>query len=171
MRIIILTIIISLPSVVLAQMNGFDSLKYDKVMAYEFQGEGGRIITYCLKKDSSRITKSIELSNKQIKNFETLLTSNSSYGNTTAACFDPHLAIVYYQNYQIVGSIDICLGCNSLSSSIDIPATRNVMIKVSDDYSYPAAGFSKGARKSIDAFCRELGFTKFLDPLYSIYDQ
>ena len=152
-------------------MNPFDSLQYDSAVAYEFHGEGGRTIEYCLKKERSRISQSVELSNKQVRGLEKLFTSNASYGNTVAACFDPHFAIAYFKDDVIVSSIDICLDCNFLTSTQEIPATKFKMIKVSDDYSYPAKGFSKAARKSIYNICEGLGFTRYLKPLTSVFDQ
>ena len=170
MKLFILTLL-TIPGLIQGQSNPFDSLEYDKVIAYEFQGEGGRLIEYCLKNDSGRISNFLELSSSQVDSLEILLTSNSSYGNTTASCFDPHFAIVYYKDNRIVGSIDICLSCNYLSSSHFIPATKFKMISVSDEYSYPANGFSKEARKSIYETCKKLGFKKYLMPLTSIFDQ
>lgn len=94
MKLFILTLL-TIPGLKQGQSNPFDSLEYDKVIAYEFQGEGGRLIEYCLKNDSRRISNFLELSSSQVDSLEILLTSNSSYGNTTASCFDPHFAIVY----------------------------------------------------------------------------
>lgn len=144
---------------------------YHSIIAYEFQGDGERLINYCLEHEPQKISKSIELSKDQLNSLLTVLTSTSSYGNTTASCFDPHLAIVYYNNENIVASIDICLDCNYLSSSVEIPATSNKMIKVDQDYSYPARGFSKEARKAIHQFCSDIEFTKYLKPLKSIFDK
>ena len=160
-----------LPALLAAQSNPFDTLKYDKIVAYEFQGLGGRLIKHCLKNEPDRISKSIVISKKKMKAFEGILIDNSSYGNTVAACFDPHLAIVYYDGGDIAGTIDICLDCNYLEASVEIPATSHKVIKVSEDYSYAAHGFSKKARKAIDDFCRSLGFERYLKPLNSIYDQ
>lgn len=153
------------------ERNPFDSITFDKVIAYEFQGVGGKPIEHCLLHEQHKISKSIELSEYQLNNFLVVLCSNSSYGNTTAACFDPHFGMVYYKNEKIVASINICLDCNYLTSSIEIPATKNQMIKVDEAYSYPARGFSKSARESIHRFCTDIGFTKYLKPLKSIFDE
>ena len=166
-----LALFLLVPMLINAQSNPFKSLKYDKVVAYEFRGDGGRVIEHCLKNDKKRISKHVELTTKQIQDLESILTSNSSYGSTKALCFDPHFGVVYYNKNQIIGSIDICLDCNYLAASEAMPATRIKMISVSDNYSYPADGFSKEARRSIDEFCKKLGFTKYLKPLSSIFDQ
>lgn len=170
MRYIIL-ILLLLPLNLVGQSIPFYSLDYDKVMAYEYQGEGGLQIEACLKNDKEKISKTIELTNSQVEELETILTSDKSYGTTTASCFDPHFAIVYYSNNKIIASVSICLDCNYLMSSLDIPATTKKHIKVNDDYSYPAKGFSPIARKGIHGFCKQIGFKKYLEPLGSIYDE
>ena len=151
--------------------NPFDTIDYDKVIAYEFNGSGARMIKYCLKRDLKRISDSVAVSRKKIRKLEKVLSANKSYGGTTATCFDPHLALVYYKNQQIVATVDICLDCNSLLPSFEIPATKHKMIKIDDDYSYSAHGFSKSARKSIHQFCTKIGFTRYLRPLESMFDE
>lgn len=163
-------ILATMPFLGNAQSNPFNSLKYDSVVAYEFQGMGGVLIEDCLKGDKAKISKSQQLSATKVTEIEKLLTSVASYGNTTASCFDPHFGIVYYSGSKVVAAINVCLQCNYLSSTEVIPATSHKMIKATEDYSYPGEGFSTQARKSIHTICTELGFTKYLKPLTSIYD-
>ncbi|WP_299277949.1 hypothetical protein [uncultured Psychroserpens sp.] len=158
------------PILLFSQSNPFAKLKYDKVVAYEFQGEGDVLIIECLKNQNEKINKNKALSKKETQSIEHILTSEKAYGKGKAFCFDPHFAIVYYLKDEIVCSIDICLDCNSLVSSIKIPATKLKYIKIGDDYSYPADGFSKISRKHIYEFCKALNFVKYLKPLESIYD-
>ncbi len=154
-----------------SQSNPFDELKFDKVIAYEYQGERALLIERCLDKEKEKIHKEITLTQKQINKLERILTSEKSYGNTTMSCFDPHFAVVYYQKEKIVATVSICLDCNYLVSSEKIPATELKMIKISDDYSYPANGFSKLTRKEIYYYIKSLGFTKYLKPLTSYLDE
>lgn len=168
-RIIILLISIT-PILTFGQSNPFNKLNYDKVIAYEYQGEGGLLIEICLKEEKDKINKTKTLTNKQTEKLETILTSEKGYGNTTMACFDPHFAVIYYLNEKIVGTISICLDCNYLISSEKIPATELKMIEISDDYSYPAKGFSKNTRKEIYEYIKGIGFTKYLKPLTSYLD-
>jgi hypothetical protein len=160
-----------IPMLTIGQTNPFEKLKYDKVVAYEYQGEGGLIIERCLDKEKQKIHKAINLIKKQTAKLEAILTSKKAYGNTTMACFDPHFAVVYYLNGKKVGTISICLDCNYLIASEKIPATELKMIKVSDDYSYPAKGFSKNTRKELHKYIKDLGFTKYLRPLNSYLDE
>jgi len=152
-------------------LTSFDDISYDEVIAYEFQGDGGLGIEKCLKEQKDKVSRQKELKKDQIKYLEELIISNESYGNATAFCFDPHLGIIYYKDGNVVFSIDICLSCNSLEVSNEIAAIKYKMIYVSEDYSYPAKGFSKEMRKSIHEFCSEIEFTKYLKPLQSIYDK
>ena len=172
MKYIISILILVLSTLVSGQgLNPFDSIDYDKVIAYEFQGEGARMITYCLENEPRRISKTLELTESQLDPLLRILTSDSSYGNITAACFDPHLAIVYYRNEDILATIDICLDCNYLSSSIEIPATKSKSIKVDEEFSYPARGFSKATRNAIRKFCTDIGFTKYLKSFNPMFDE
>jgi hypothetical protein len=160
-----------IPFVLTSQSNPFNSLEHNRVVAYEYQGEGGLQIEACLKNEKEKISNTIELTEAQVEELEVILTSDTSYGTTTASCFDPHFAIVYYSGNKILASVSICLDCNYLMSSLDIPATTKESIKVNDDYSYPAKGFSPTARKGIHGFCKQIGFETYLEPLGSIYDE
>lgn len=171
MKKIIILIILILPILTKAQSNPFEKLEYNKVVAYEYQGEGGLLIQRCLKNKKEKINKSLVLTETQTTKLEKILTSENGYGNTIMSCFDPHLGIVYYHNEDIVATINICLDCNYLISSENIPATELKMIKVSDDYSYPAKGFSKSTRKEIYNYIKSLGFENYLKPLTSYLDQ
>ena len=171
MKNLILLYILIIPILVFGQSNPFEKLDYDKVIAYEYQGEGGLLIEKCLKKEKGKLHKKIALTEKQTEKLETILTSEKSYGNTTMSCFDPHFGVVYYLKEKIVGTISVCLECNYLISSEKIPATTLKMIKVSDDYSYPAKGFSKTARKEIYYYIKDIEFTKYLKPLTSYLDE
>jgi len=171
MKKIIIFLFIAIPILTFGQSNPFKKLKYDKVVAYEYQGEGRLLIENCLKNEIEKINKTITLTKEQTDRLENILTSEKGYGNSTMSCFDPHFAIIYYLNEKIVGTINICLDCNYLISSEKIPATELKMIKISDDYSYPAKGFSKNTRKEIYDYIKGIGFTKYLKPLTSYLDE
>ncbi len=167
----ILLLILLIPILVIGQSNPFKKLKYNKVVAYEYQGEGGLLIEKCLNEEKEKINKTLNLTEKQTEELEKILTSEKAYGNTTMFCFDPHFAVIYFMNDKIVATINICLDCNYLISSEKIAATELKMITVPNDYSYPAKGFSKNTRKEINEFIKGLGFTKHLKPLTSYLDE
>jgi hypothetical protein len=137
-----------------------DTVKYDKVIAYEFEGDGGKNIV----SGSKLITKSkilLEkvLTNEEVTTLVSILNNTETYGGITAACFDPHFGIVYYKNEKIIDHVSICLGCNFLNSSFEIPAIK---FHLTDrcDYCYND-GFSKNGRKLLSQFIKDLGFNRW----------
>ncbi|BDD05181.1 hypothetical protein [Aureibacter tunicatorum] len=160
----------------LAQNNPFENLEYTKVVAYEYKGgpdnlrQIEKILTSNKEKEGWRIDNSVVLSKKQIKKFEKLFTSESSYGSSTAACFDPHLAFVYFNEEKIVCVIDICLGCNYLQSSIKIPLIEDKIREGYEESKQAPIGFSKQARQEIIQFCKKMNFVKYIPKEKSKYD-
>mgnify|MGYP003667858401 CR=1 FL=1 len=153
-----------------SQNNPFSIIDSDSIVVYEYDGLSGLKIEDALESQPNKIINSAKVELNVIKGFERAITDSNAYGNTTAACFDPHLGIVYWKKDSIMASISICLDCNYLESSKDILSEGNNQIVISEDYSYPAKGFSKETRKFINDFCLQLGFTKYLEPLESIFD-
>lgn len=136
----------------------FDTLSYDKVVAYDYDGQGGRSIVM----DNQlmyrkKIFMEKELNENQIKKLHRIVNNKKTYGGTKAGCFDPHLGIVYYNQKKIVGHISICLSCNFLSSSMKIPAIQSHKVKGS--YDFYREGFSKNGRIKISELCKELEFS------------
>jgi len=164
-------IIIAFNLNVLSQENPFAKLKYDKVIAYEFNGTAGWTIDIVLERDRSRFEQQRILTETQTLEFEKIISKSGAYGQATAACFDPHFAIVYYNKNEVVAQVDICLMCNYLTSSIKIPSQWEVLYDKGTEFERPARGFSKSTRKKLDSFIKELGFTKYLKPLESIFDE
>ncbi|MBE9597981.1 hypothetical protein [Pedobacter sp. MC2016-24] len=133
----------------------FRRLRYNKIIAYEYEGTiGERVIGIAEKsKLATTIKQQKALNQDEANKLTFLLGANSTYGNTYAMCFNPHLGVVFFYNNKIVYHASICLNCNRLRSSITIPATRAKYIGIGDDYKYPAEGFSKsGSQKLVDLF-------------------
>ena len=139
--------------------NPFDTLSYDKVIAYDYNGspEMQIVMKEQVLAKKERIFKQIELTKKQISAFHKTLGNTKSYGGGTAACFDPHFGVVYFKQNKIVGHISVCLACNYFQSSPKIPAQNSHKTDVCDEcYAY---GFSKYGRKNISALVKELQFS------------
>ena len=145
----------------------FDSLIFDRVVAYDFN-EQRRPNRTALELDNQRYAADISqqraLNSDQVEQLLNLLTIPHSYGGITAACFDPRMAIVFYQGTAAKLVIDICLDCNFLRSSIEIPASVANTRPLDDGTSYPLRGFSSAARKEVitlaaalDLFYGQLG--------------
>ncbi len=138
----------------------FDTLKFDKIIAYDFKGseEPNPSIITKENKFTNVILKQQFLNKEQSQFLIESLTNNSTYGGTFAACFNPHLGFVFYNNDKIVFKVDVCLSCNYLISSSDIPAMTSKMIDKGTENEYPAFGFSYSGKKKIRKLCKELNF-------------
>lgn len=140
-------------------INPFDTLKYDKVIAYDYNGspEMQIVINGKVMPLKERMFKQAELTKEQISKLNKTLGDKKSYGGGTAACFDPHFGVVYFKENKIVGHISICMGCNFLESTPDIPAENSHKTDLCDECY--ARGFSKFGRKNISALVKELKFS------------
>jgi hypothetical protein len=124
--------------------NAFLPLKYDKAVAYNYNGEGDIEIIDENGKLAKGIKKSIELDSSQVIVITNVLSDKSTYGGDVASCFDPHLGLVFYKGEKVAGYVSVCLECNYLISSIEIPAAKS--------------GFSKLGGDRIVSFQKEIGF-------------
>jgi hypothetical protein len=146
-------------------LNPFDKLEYDKAIAYDYNGEANHLIVTdegeLIKIDGrhGEIFAQKVLSKKQVVTLHRITGDTSSYGGIGAACFDPHLGIVYYFKEKIVGHISICLACNYLESSMEIPASNFKIYYLADDSTeLTAYGFNKAGSMKLSNFCQSLGF-------------
>lgn len=140
-------------------LNPFDTLLYDKVVAYDYNGSPQKQIVMDgrLFSQPGRNLREKELSKEQVAKLNKSLGDPGSYGGSTAACFDPHFGVVFYRQSKIVGHISVCLSCNYLQSSPFIPATESHKTDLCETcYAY---GFSKKGRKKISAIVKELQFS------------
>lgn len=138
----------------------FDTLKFDKIIAYDFEGSEEPNPSVLNKNNNftNVILKQQFLNKEQSQFLIESLSNNSTYGGTFAACFNPHLGFVFYNNDKIVFKVDVCLSCNYLISSSDIPAMTSKMIDKGTENEYPAFGFSNSGKKKIKKLCKELNF-------------
>lgn len=138
----------------------FDKLVFNKVIAYDYDGseEPYPSIFDRDKQFIPIVEKQRALSELQTRQVIDLLTSTNTYGGTTAACFQPHLSIVFYNNENPVFVTDICLGCNYLNASVEIPAMHFKKIGKGTGNEYSAIGFSKKGKSGIRLLCKQLDF-------------
>lgn len=143
----------------LQNFNPFDSLVYDNVVAYDFDGKDGREIVMDGKlvkdaKNPKTVTK------EQVGLLIQTITDTAAYGYGSPGYFEQTIGIVFYNNKEIAAHISISFDANSLKSSIYLPATQYYFdIVAGDDYytRYPIQGFSPGARKQLRKLFGELG--------------
>ncbi|MFP9113548.1 hypothetical protein ACLI1A_06380 [Flavobacterium sp. RHBU_3] len=130
----------------------FDKLIFDKVIAYDYEGSGEPYPSIIEEGDFNPVVlKQKILNTEQVNKLIKSLTTPSSYGGTSASCFDPHLAFLFYKDNKIVYTIDICLDCNRMSTTTEIPAIESFKRE------YPF-GFSLEGKRDICALCREFNF-------------
>lgn len=136
----------------------FDTLDYDKLIAYDFEGNEepyGSIVDK-KKKFVPVVLRQQYLKQKQTDQILALLSRKSTYGESSAFCFEPHFALLFFKDSKIVNKIDVCLGCNYLIADMKIPAENTHKAK-NGDY-YILQGFSISGRKGIIDLCKELNF-------------
>ncbi len=152
----------SSPTIKSNQSNGipFSTLDYDKIIAYDFKGdeemydapinEQGNFIPI--------IEKQQFLSQEQADKILKALAKKSSYGEASAACFNPHLGLVFFKDNKKVNQISICLDCNGSTSEIDIPARCHRVFNKGTDDEYSFTGFTPKGKASVAELCREINF-------------
>lgn len=137
----------------------FKNIPFNKVIAYDFDGKQEKyttIIDNKTKRFNPIVLRQKELNKEQIENVVSFLTDSKTYGEGTAACFIPHLAIVFYQDNKMVFEVDICLDCNYLQSTSEIPAAHTKKMKLEDGSEIDLIGFSKKGKLKIINICKEL---------------
>ena len=138
----------------------FNKLRYDKVIAYDYDGANGEHIFEIVESGKlvSRIKKQVQLSQIQVDDLTNLLGAPSTYGRGYAFCYEPHFGIVFYLDNKITAHISIAIGCNRLRSSIPILATSKNFIRIGKGYKYPAEGFSEMGSQKLVSLCKDLKF-------------
>jgi hypothetical protein len=146
-----------------AQGNPFLALKYDSVVIYDLEFERWRDEMSVIDKNGKLnfpVNKRAKLDNKSVQALSKKLGSKSSYGNSEAACFEPHLGIVYYSAGKPVAQATICISCNRLESSLPIPAQMQGKQTAEDGtIYYNLMGMSKEFRKYLDKLLEKHKFS------------
>ncbi len=128
----------------------YGSFSYDSVVAFDVELEMER---YTIVNDSAivmqRCKKRSKLNEAQVTELHTALNGKSTYGAAWAACFEPHLAFIYFKRGKVVAEIMVCFDCNYLRSSPDI--------KAASDANFP--GFSALGKKRLGGLCNQFNFS------------
>jgi hypothetical protein len=168
MRIVSLTLLAILPLLSSAQTkNPFLSLKFDKVVMYDYQPSGedpalvdksGQLVTI------AKIKKHAQFDTATIRQLNKKLGDKRSYGQETAMCFDPHLGIVYYLKGKIVRHVLVCMDCNTLRADIDIAAQKQNKQGQGNKAYYLGNGMSKSFRQFINGLLTKFNFSNQIKP-------
>jgi len=142
--------------------NPFNKIDYDRVIAYDYGREGEDSYLQIVDKKGNldaTVIQQKDLTQQQVDDITNYLGKKETYGETPAWCFKPHMGIVFYNGQKIIAHISICLECNLLKSSIEIPATSFAKMNEGAKNEYPLEGFSKEGRTKLNALCKELQFS------------
>lgn len=143
------------------QQKPFATLKFDKVILYDFSG-GKSVGTSIIDEKgnlSRTIIKKVVLDEETTKILSKKLESKESYGGGTASCFEPHLGIVYYLKSKPIAHVSICLDCNRLSSSKNIPNQNQGKTGNDKDAYYLLDGMSNQFRKYLNGLLKKYNFS------------
>lgn len=125
--------------------------------------EGGKDSDLYIVDENGHLAKSIrrqvEVGSESIHKLNSKLEDKRAYGGTTASCFNPHVGFVYYLKGKSVAHISICLDCNRLRSSIEIPAQKQGKIGKGSEAYYIADGLSKSFRRFINGLLSAAQFS------------
>lgn len=141
----------------------FNTMDYDNVILYDFEGsyvESRGEDNGIIRKDGSlhpAVLKRVALTQQQVDYLTEFLTDKDTYGSDGAACFEPRMGLVFYKGKKVVMYISICLSCNVMDASIDIPARKLKTVKEGGD-EIPLNNFSEEATQKMEQICSVLGF-------------
>ncbi len=141
----------------------FDSLQFDKAMAYDYNGAKGEQALYIV--EEGRLAPTIvaqqPLDGHDVEALVGLLYNKRAYGDAPAFCFEPHLGIVFYQSDSIVAHLSICISCKRLTGSPAVPAHLFPQVRLPDGTSYPADGLNDRTLQQLRKWLRQWQFRSF----------
>ena len=161
----------------------FPGLKYDKVVAYNFNydpvqkvkqdlWEQGVLNINNFNYKTSGTFSFRDVDAGTVKKLEKILSDTATFGAQYADCFDPRFGFTFLRNDSVVFYIYICFECDQLISSVMLPAeTKRYYDIHTFEYDYDKQedkkdkpvvyrrymkGFSKKGRQELLGICRKL---------------
>lgn len=133
----------------------FPNCSYSKVLLYELNGNGNHHGAASVFRQRTGRRK--ELKPAEIKSFLNLLNAKSSYGNTTAACHEPRIGLVFYTKEEApCAYLSLCLACNNVYTMPKITLglqsgmesgfslkSRKKLHKILEDWGLPDENYSE----------------------------
>lgn len=106
----------------------YPEVEFDRVLAYKMVNTNETIIDEFGQLSRHTVGDPIQLTDKQVLEFISLLTNSNNYGGGASRCFEPHIGYVFYKDdgFEAVGHITICLQCSNLVAVPDIPQHINL---------------------------------------------
>lgn len=146
--------------------NPFSSLRFDKVMICDFENDGEHSFPLVDEKGqlSNFVKKSVPLDQSTRSKLVSRLGNKKSYGQVHADCDEPHFGVIFYKGKKEAAEVQICLGCNVLSSTLRIPAQEQGRAGRGKNIYYNREGMSKQFRQFINELVRRYGFSHQIEP-------
>ena len=141
------------------ELNPFNSLKFDKVVMYDYEGGKGFPIIVENGKLSYTVKKQVVLNPQTVQLLNRKIGLKSSYRGFGDACFDPHLAFVYYLKSKVVAYIEVCFDCNRLGSNPEIPVQMEPMVGSDGKVFYTEHGMSNLLKEFFNTILKRYNFS------------
>lgn len=130
------------------EVREFPNCSYTKVILYKLNGNGNHSGANSVFRQRTHESK--ELSPNDLKDFLKLMNTKSSYGNSTAACHEPRIGLVFYNKDETpCAYLSLCLDCNNVYSSPELNFAEKII---------PQHGFSIESRKKLHDIFEKWGF-------------
>ncbi len=137
----------------------FPDFSFDEVIAYDYESEEVSFESEIIENNKlAPFKRKIVLSSKQTQTLISDLNSASTYGDSRADCFNPHLGIVFYSKKRVVAYISICFECNYFLAKVKIPAEENNN-ETTQKVIHLNKAFSELGVEKLSALCHELDFS------------
>ena len=147
------------------ELRPFSALQSDSVVLYDYNkytrpGASIVIEEEGKKKQLGKFEKKVTLSAKKMQQLTSKVEDPGSYGSNVAACFDPHLGIVYYKKGEIQAYINVCMDCNRLEPSLKlIVQDQGKQTTEEGEVFYTLYGMSKKFKKYLDGLLKQYDFS------------
>ena len=105
------------------------------------------------------VTKKIQLGKQTISTLNFNLGNKKSFGAAEASCFDPHLGFVYYYKDSIIAYLTICMDCNRLYPSIELPTQKQGKVGKGKEAYYTGQGMSMSFRHFLNTLLKKYKFS------------
>jgi hypothetical protein len=167
MRLLYIALLLAVKINSIAQApNPFLSLRYDKVLICDFENDGEH--DYPLVDEKGKLTnvvkKSIILDKRTISDLVSKLGDRKSYGQPHAMCNEPHFGIIFFNQKKETVEVQICLGCNVLTSTLAIPAQHQGKAGTGRNTYYTLDGMSRQFRHSINELIKKYSLSHPIEP-------
>lgn len=127
----------------------FPSCDYSQVICYKLNGNGNH--SYAESALRQQTSEFKQLSEDQVKAFLLLINDVNSYGNSVAACHNPEIGLVFYDEHkQPCSYLSVCLTCNNIYANPKIDLGLRAGLE---------SGFSRESRDQLREIFKSWGYS------------